>query len=244
MRFHVGTSVSQMKVTARRCILPCALLVACTALPNAARANVDHDMQLWTPVTLDEPIKGKLRGYFEVAPRIGYNVSQISQLLVRPGLEWRQTDNLGFFAGYLWQTNYSNQNSQVVHENRIWQQVLYHKPIKRFSLYNRIRSEQRFLGGVNGVSNRLRYLVKLNYNVNKRMYLTAQDELFINLNTLNGGPEAGIDQNRCFFGVGLKSIKRSRVEVGYQLQYVNRTDNFDDQANHAIVIQTFIGLRD
>lgn len=233
-----------MKVFAQRTFLLFVLLFTGALYPHAARADVEHDLQLWTPVTLDEPIRGKLRGYFEVVPRIGYDASQISQLLVRPGLEWRQTDNLGFFAGYLWQTNYSNENSQVVHENRIWQQILHQKQIKRFSLYNRLRNEQRFLGGVNGCSNRLRHLVKLNYNLNKRFYLTSQDELFINLNSLDGGPEAGIDQNRCFFGVGVKTIKRSRVEVGYQLQYVNRTDQFDDQANHAIVIQTFVGLSD
>ena len=233
-----------MKVTAARWFLTFVLLLTCALFPNAARADVEHDMQLWTPITLDEPIRGKLRGYFEVVPRIGYDVSQISQLLVRPGMEWRQTENLGFFAGYLWQTNYSNENSQVVHENRIWQQILYHKKMKRVSMYNRLRQEQRFLGGVNGCSNRMRYMLKFNYNLNKRFYLTTQDELFINLNSLEGGPQGGIDQNRYFVGVGVKTMKRSRVEVGYQLQYVNRTDEFDDQANHSIVIQTFLGLRD
>jgi len=233
-----------MKVSFSRCLLCFSLLLLSTCLPQKASANAEHDFQLWTPVTLDEPIRGKLRGYFEVAPRIGYDASQISQLLVRPGLEYRYKPNLGFFAGYLWQTNYSNENSQVVHENRIWQQILSHKRIKRVAMFNRLRTEQRFLGGVNGCSNRLRYLMKLNYNLNKRFYLTTQDELFINLNSLEGGPQGGIDQNRYFVGVGVKTIKRSRVEVGYQLQYVNRTDEFDDQANHAIVIQTFIGLRD
>jgi len=220
------------------------LLLVSTCLPPKAIASAEHDFQLWTPVTLDEPIRGKLRGYFEVTPRIGYNASQISQLLVRPGLEYRYKPNLGFFAGYLWQTNYSNQNSQVVHENRIWQQVLGSTDVKRFTLIGRTRLEQRFLGGVNGCSNRFRQMLKLNMALNKRFYITGSDELFINLNSLNGGPEAGIDQNRIFVGLGVKTIKRSRVEVGYQLQYVNRTDNFDDQANHAIVIQTFVGLRD
>ncbi|MCC6979757.1 MAG: DUF2490 domain-containing protein [Candidatus Melainabacteria bacterium] len=233
-----------MKVSFSRCLLCFSLLLLSTCLPQKASANAEHDFQLWTPVTLDEPIRGKLRGYFEVAPRIGYDASQISQLLVRPGLEYRYKPNLGFFAGYLWQTNYSNENSQVVHENRLWQQVLASKDIKRFTVIGRARLEQRFLGGVDGCSNRLRGLAKINMKIHKRLYVTAQDELFINLNSLDGGPQGGIDQNRWFFGVGLKMLKRNRVEVGYQLQYVNRTDKFDDLANHALVIQTFIGLRD
>lgn len=233
-----------MKVSFAHWFQSSALIIAAAFFPHAARADVSHDMQLWTPVTLDEPIRGKLRAYFEVAPRIGYDVSHISQLLVRPGLEWRQRENLSFFAGYLWQTNYSNENSQVVHENRLWQQILTNKQIKRITVFNRLRTEQRFLDGVNGCSNRLRYMLKLNYNINKRFYITTSDELFINLNSLEGGPQGGIDQNRYFAGVGIKTFKRSRVEVGYQLQYVNRTDEFDDQANHAIVIQTFLGLTD
>ncbi len=233
-----------MKVTKHRCVVSSFLLLLCAYFPSGAFADVAHDMQLWTPVTLDEPIRGKLRAYFEVVPRIGYDVSHISQLLVRPGLEWRAREKLGFFAGYLWQTNYSNQNSQVVHENRIWQQVLAAKDVKRVTMFSRTRLEQRFFDGVHGCSNRLRQMVKVNYALNKRLYLTTSDELFINLNSLDGGPAGGIDQNRYFIGMGIKTIKRSRVEVGYQLQYVNSSDEADDQANHAIIIQTFIGLRD
>ena len=91
---------------------------------------------------------------------------------------------------------------------------------------------------------RLRHLVKVNYPLHKRIYATAQDELFINLNSVEGGPQAGIDQNRIFAGLGIKTLKKARVEVGYQLQYINSSDQFNDQANHAIVIQTFVGLKD
>lgn len=233
-----------MKVSALRWVVASALLISGWLYPHAAHANVDHDLQLWTPVTIDEPIKGKLRGYFEVNPRIAYNVSHIGQLLVRPALEWRQNDDLGFFAGYLWQTNYSNTSGQVVHENRLWQQILADRDIKRFTVFSRSRLEQRFIEGVHGCSNRYRQMFKVNYNLNKRYYLTTSDELFINLNSLEGGPPGGIDQNRIFAGVGIRTFKRSRVEIGYQLQYVNRRDQADDQANHAIVIQTFIGIRD
>lgn len=220
------------------------LFWACILFPAEAKANPEHDLQLWTPVILDVPIKRKLRGYFEVVPRVGNNVGHISQLLVRPGIEYRLKPNFSLFAGYLWQTNYSTENSQVLHENRLWQQVLMAKDIKRFTLINRSRLEQRFFDGLNQTSNRARHMVKLNYKLHKRLYLTASDELFVNLNSVRNGPQGGIDQNRIFVGLGLRTWQKSRVEVGYQHQYVNRTDEFDDQVNHAIVIQTFIGLRD
>jgi len=67
--------------------------------------------------------------------------------------------------------------------------------------------------------------------------------LFINLNSVKNGPQAGIDQNRIFAGVGVRPLKRTRVEAGYQYQWINRTDQFD-QGNHAILVQTFIGIKD
>lgn len=240
----MATPESSMKATKLGCVLSSFLLLLCAYFPSGASADVAHDMQLWSPVTLDIPIRGKLRAYMEVGPRIGYDVSQISQLLVRPGAEYRVNNDFSLFAGYLWQTTYNNDNSQVLHENRVWQQVLIDKDIKRLSIINRSRLEQRFFDGLNQTGNRARHMLKLNYALNKRLYLTTFDELFVNLNSVRGGPQGGIDQNRYFIGLGLKTIKNSRVEAGYQLQYVNRSDEFDDQANHAILIQTFIGLRD
>ncbi|HEY9785948.1 MAG TPA: DUF2490 domain-containing protein [Candidatus Obscuribacterales bacterium] len=203
---------------------------------------VENDLQLWTPVTLDIPFHRKVRGYCEVNPRIGDGISNISQLIVRPAMELRINEDFSLFTGYAWITTYNN--GEVLHENRIWEQILLDKDIKRLSIINRTRLEQRFFSDLSGTGNRLRHMVKLNYGLIKRLYLTASNELFINLNSVKDGPQAGVDQNRLFVGLGLKTIKQSRVEAGYQYQYVNRSDPFDDQANHAILIQTFIGLRD
>jgi hypothetical protein len=60
---------------------------------------------------------------------------------------------------------------------------------------------------------------------------------------VRNGPQQGVDQNRFFAGLGIQLFKQ-RVELGYQYQYVNRSDQFDDQGNNAIVIQTFMGLKD
>lgn len=215
-----------------------ALLLRC----EAAHAAPDHDLQLWTPIMLDRTIYKKVRGYLEVNPRVGDNVSGLNQLLLRPALEYRLRDNFSLFAGYLWLSNYSGESVQ--NEHRIWQQALMNKSFKRCLLINRTRLEQRMFEPLTGSGVRLRHLVKANYPLNNRIYATAQNELFVNLNSVEGGPQAGIDQNRVFAGLGIKTIKKARVEVGYQYQYVNRSDQFDDQVNHAIVIQSFVGLKD
>lgn len=221
-------------------IVALAAVVIATAMP--AFASVDDDLQLWTPVTLDVPIYKKVRGYCEVAPRIGDGVGKLNQFLLRPGIEYRFTDDFSLFAGYLWQRTYSE--NSINYENRIWQQALFDKDIKRLSIINRTRLEQRFFNTTGGTGNRLRHMVKLNLGLYRQLYLTTSNELFLNLNSVNNGPQRGVDQNRFFAGIGLKSYKGSRIEAGYQYQYVNRSDEFDDQGNHAILIQTFIGLRD
>lgn len=212
------------------------------ATGSAARCSVDQDMQMWTPVVLDIPIHRKLRGYMEVGPRIGDGVSKVKQLLVRPALEYRFNKSFSFFTGYLWQTTYGD--PQVLHENRIWQQILLDKDIKRLSILNRTRLEQRMFNDVSGTGHRARHMVKLDFDISKKFYLCNFHELFVNLNSVKDGPQRGIDQYRMFAGVGVRPLKNTRVEAGYQYQYVNRADQFDDQGNHAILIQTFIGLKD
>lgn len=226
-------------------LLPVAFLmqlVFCSSTPVYANSGVEHDMQLWTPITLDCKIYKKWRGYFEVNPRMADNVSGLSQLLIRPAIEYRQRDNLSFMVGYLWLSNYSGTN--VTNEHRIWEQLLVNNRYKKLTIINRARVEQRLFENLPNAGVRLRHMLKLNYPISKRFYATAQDELFVNVNSVENGPQAGIDQNRIFAGIGFKPQKRARTEVGYQCQYVNRTDQFDDQANHAIVIQSFIGITD
>lgn len=206
------------------------------------QAAADHDLQLWTPIMLDRTVYKKVHGYLEVTPRVGDNVSGLNQLLLRPALEYKLKDNFSLFAGYLWLSNYTDEGVQ--NEHRVWQQALMNKSFKRCLLINRTRLEQRMFEPLTGAGVRLRHLVKLNYPLHKRIYATAQDELFINLNSVEEGPQAGIDQNRIFAGLGIKTLKKARVEVGYQCQYINSSDQFNDQANHAIVIQTFVGLKD
>lgn len=222
-----------------------ALLLAIFMLPPlAADAGVEHDLQIWSPITLDIPIKRKLRGYFEVGPRIGDGASRINQLLIRPGLEYRFNNSFSLFSGYLWQSTYQYNPSKVLHEHRIWEQILIQKRFKRLETINRTRLEQRCFEDLGGTGNRLRHLAKGNIHFSKPFYWATSNELFLNLNSVNDGPQRGVDQNRFFTGLGVQLGKNDRVEFGYQYQYVNRSDEFDDLANHALIFQMFWGLFD
>lgn len=224
-----------------RCLLFYFVLLALLVQINQPAFATDDDLQLWTPVTLDVPFHRKVHGYLEVSPRIGQNISRTKQFLLRPAVEWRFNEHCSFFTGYLWQTTY---DKQVLHEHRVWQQILLDKDIKRLSIINRTRLEQRFFANLASTGNRVRHMVKLEYALFKRLYAVSSNELFVNLNSVKNGPQSGIDQNRFFAGLGCRVFKQNRIEIGYQYQYVNSSDPFDDQGNHAIVIQSFIGLKD
>ena len=62
----------------------------------------NHDFQLWQPVYLDIPLRRRWHGYFESSPREGEGVSQLKQLILRSGLEYRQSETLSLMAGYAW----------------------------------------------------------------------------------------------------------------------------------------------
>jgi hypothetical protein len=194
-----------------------------------------HDFQLWQPVFTSVPLRGRWYGYFEVNPREGDG--QLRQLLLRPALEYRSSKRLSLFAGYCW-----NYIPNVPRENRPYQQISVTNQIKKLTIINRTRLEQRIFDHLNRVSVRARHMVRASYPIVGSYYGVVYEELFVNLNTVENGPQRGIDQNRFFVGAG-KQIRRGlRGEIGYQLQYVNGSDQFDDQANHALLTNFYVTL--
>ena len=59
------------------------------------------------------------------------------------------------------------------------------------------------------------------------------DEIFVNYNSADHGPQAGFDQNRVFTGVEKTLNEHLSLTTGYLLDYVNVPDQ-PDQLIHAI----------
>jgi hypothetical protein len=118
-------------------------------------------------------------------------------------------------VGYLWLSSYAGEN--VINEHRIWEQLLVNNRYKRLTIINRARVEQRLFENLPNAGVRLRHMLKLNYPISKRIYATAQDELFVNANSVENGPQAGIDQNRIFAGIGIQAAQerphRGRLSI-------------------------------
>src|SRR5690606_2349588 len=98
--------------------------------------------------------------------------------------------------------------------------------IRKLSLTNRTRLEERFIEDTGGASIRGRHMLRGSYPVGKsqKWSLVAYDELFVNFNSVSNGPASGLDQNRAFAGINRKLNEHANVEAGYMMNYVNRRE--------------------
>jgi hypothetical protein len=125
----------------------------------------------------------------------------------------------------------------VVVEHRIWKQLTWDPSysLAGWRFASRSRVEQRSIEGVNSVAWRARQLFKVTrpLNTGGSLYLALWDEQFVNLNDKQVGPQAGLDQNRTFAGVGVGLSSEVRTEVGYLYQWVDR-QRARDNHNHIV----------
>lgn len=204
----------------------------------------ENDLQLWLPVTFKTKVDDHFFGYFEVQPRIGNNLvgptdpaegDHFSLLIVRPAVGYQVNKVMSVWQGYAWAPSYL---PRYRNENRIWQQVMFENKIKKLTIINRTRLEERWFENSGGTSVRARHLVRGLYPIgkSKKWSLVASEEYFVNLNSAQNAPKSGFDQNRFFIGFNRKINDTMNFETGYMLNFVNRADPLADRFNHAILL--------
>lgn len=102
-------------------------------------------------------------------------------------------------------------------ENRFYEQLLFKTKYFKIPFSHRIRVEQRFLNsmGIKTNINRLRYRLKTNIPLNKKIYLTIGNESFINFKGKL------YPENRFTSAIGFKISKNISIEAGYLGHYIN-----------------------
>jgi hypothetical protein len=210
--------------------------LALTAAPSPAHA-LDHDAQLWTQFFAQGYLVPKLRWYAEAQPRFGNDVSEVDRLLLRPALGYQLTPALSLWQGYAWvpvfQPNYTS-------EHRLFQQALVETKFGPLNFISRTRLEERFLENADGVSLRVREMVRgvVRFG-DSPLGVAVYDEIFFNLNQPGGAPRRGFDQNRVFIGPNYKFSNVVQAEIGYMNNYVNNAAPREDRMNHNIMFMLF-----
>ena len=225
--------------------LVCLILLTSPGLRVHADELVD-DSQVWGAVTSTgtlKPAGDQWRFWLEGQGRFGNDMSTLSQGIIRPGVGYALNEHASIWLGYAYIFTDSPFARTSFDEDRIWQQFLWTQALGAGTFTTRARLEQRFFDNVSDTGWRYRQLVKVSYPIKgiPNVSAVASDEVFINLNDVGRGPQAGFDQNRAFAGLGYAFSKVVKTEVGYLNQFIDRPIN-PNRVTHALAITLFLNF--
>jgi len=177
----------------------------------------ESDLGNWLIYIGNKKINKKWSIHNEIQYRNYAFSGDLEQLLLRTGVGYNITNTTNFLVGYgfIKSENYSNNSTkETVNEHRLFQQLTTKQQIGIVKISHRYRFEQRFVES--DFKMRLRYFlsmqIPLTKKINKGMYLSAYNEIFINTtNQL-------FDRNRIYSGLGYQLNKNIRLEAGYMNQ--------------------------
>lgn len=210
-------------------VLSFAIFISQTA--NAQ--DLDEDLRFWGTLIGEGKFNQSFGWYLELQGRLKHEGREFDQVFFRPAVNYWFNDKTSLWLGYVAaDTKTDNGHS---YEKRYWQQLMHRfSPVSGFGLLSRTRLEQRDLDTTTDMSHRFRQMVRVEKQLwaDSPTQLLMMDEVFINLNNTQNGPQSGFEQNRLFLGVAIFPSQASRLELGYVNQYVNT--QAVDRMNHVI----------
>ncbi|MFC4632338.1 DUF2490 domain-containing protein [Dokdonia ponticola] len=203
------------------------LFIAITSYPLSAQNNGESNLGAWYMLFTTNQVSEKVSIHAEVQYRNYEFADNFNQLLLRTGVNYNISDNAMATFGYAYITTDPTfeepDGEQNTTEHRIYQQFLLKNSVGKFKFSHRYRLEQRFIDNPlsgNDTQHRARYFLRVTYPLNDKWFLTAYDEIFINLQNEFFG------QNRLFGAVGYNFSKNLSTQIGY-LKNDFRVDTFD-----------------
>lgn len=188
----------------------------------AGPAHARQDEQLWTGASASVDLNDKWRLSQDFVARFSDNRNGLYQIQTSTMLGYRISKSVSIAGGYVHSPLYDGGDFQVV-ERRAREQI----SIDNFAefgpgkLSGRLRMEQRWRDGQDGVGWRARPYIKYSLPLKKggNTSLSLSNELYVNLNTTNFQRTEGVDRMRNMVAVSTKLNKTLSAEVGYLNQY-------------------------
>lgn len=200
----------------------------------ATASHAKNSSGIWVSNTYQTDFGGsRYLAFLELQPRSKNDNNEFAQLIVRPFIGYKVTQNFQLWLGFAWQGEYDASNDFDLATKDLVQQAQWtHNFNPQVNFQYRFRQEQRFFEDAD-LSHRMRHRFRLQYNFpDSKAFLVAFDELFIYFNSLNNSRlehsvQAGVNQNRSYVGIGYKLTPYLNLDTGYQLQYVNNFGSAD-----------------
>ena len=189
----------------------------------------ENNIGNWLIYLGNKELNSSLNWHHEIQHR-NYNIlGELEQLLVRTGLGYNVNENNNILLGYgfIDSRNKAIESNEIlkVNEHRIYQQFISKQAIGKIKIQHRYRFEQRFIE--DDFKLRYRYFLSLNIpllKTNKKYYISAYNEIFI-----NASQENTFDRNRIYGGLGYQLNSNIKLELGYMNQIFNTSSR--DQVN-------------
>ncbi len=186
------------------------------------------------------PKLSRVRGWLELQGRWrSFGESYETGFLPRVALGYAVTDQVTIFSGFA-AIQMDPAQKKPFTELRPWQQLTWNLPVKGFTLQSRTRLEERI--HQTNLGWRLREFIKTTVPVpgTDRVFLSAYEELFFDLDDTTWGQRSGFRQNRFFAGPGfrLDRAKHVSLEVGYLNQWLDKRN--EDRDNHVLSLNLFL----
>jgi hypothetical protein len=196
------------------------ILFACIAFITlgklTAQETGEDDFGAWYMLFTTNKVSEKLSIHAEVQYRNYEVASNFNQLLLRTGLNYHISDKAMATMGYGYISTDGTFEEPAGEENttehRIYQQFVLKNKVGKLAFSHRYRLEERFINSPlsgNDTQFRFRYFLRLTYPINDTWFITAYDEVFINLQSPTFG------QNRLYGALGYNVNPNLAIQAGY-----------------------------
>lgn len=207
---------------------------------SSSLAVTDNNNNGWYSYFGDHPFASSRWGlHLEGQWRRADVATKSMQLLLRPAVNFQLRPKVMLTGGYGFvETNgYGDYPAaQRFPEHRTYEQVLVNQRALRLDWTNRLRLEQRHIGGrAARYENRFRYMLRTNVPLpHKQYYIALSSEIFFNFG--KNVASNVFDQNRAIIALGRKLSEHTRLEVGYMEQTVQQRSGRVFEHNHTLQI--------
>ncbi|MBS0481181.1 MAG: DUF2490 domain-containing protein [Proteobacteria bacterium] len=194
------------------------ILATLPALCLAAPALAGEDTQSWQTINLSVALAPDFKVSNELITRLSdakgfYEIENVTMLNYKP------SKKVTLAAGYVHNPSY-NHGHFVIMEHRLREQVTVDNfaQIGSVKLSARLRTEQRWRGGMTGTGWRMRPYLKASMPLIGKTTLNLSHESFVNLNTTGFQKVSGYDRMRNAISVSTPLSKKFSVDFGYMNQ--------------------------
>ncbi|MEM7186559.1 MAG: DUF2490 domain-containing protein [Bacteroidota bacterium] len=203
------------------------LSILCTTSSLLAQETGEDDLGFWGMYFGTNRVSDRMSIHTEAQFRFYEVGANFNQLLLRTGLNYDISKNAMVTLGYGYistdPTFPEPDGEENITENRIYQQFVLRNTVGKFKFSHRYRLEQRFINNPitgNDTQHRARYFLRVTYPLGPSWFLTAYEEVFINLQ------EPIFGQNRLYAAVGYKVCESVSLQAGYLKNHFTGA-NFD-----------------